>query len=70
MILHLAVYFHFHNSKIFIRIQLIIPNNTLSYLPASIMHMFLAVFGKLLCDVTDDKEAQRDWDFPFIHICI
>ena len=31
------------------------------------MHIFPALIGKLRCDITDDKEMLRDWDFPFIH---
>ena len=31
------------------------------------MHIFPATIGKLRCDVTDDKEVLRDWDFPLIH---
>ena len=31
------------------------------------MHMFPALVGKLRCDVTDDKEMLRDWDFPSIY---
>ena len=29
------------------------------------MHIF-ALINKLQCDVNDDKEVLRDWDFPFI----
>ena len=38
-----------------------------SSLPASIMHIFPAIFGKLRRDVNDDKEVLQDRDFPFIH---
>ena len=30
------------------------------------MHIFPMLIGKLRCDVNDDKEMLRDWDFPFI----
>ena len=31
------------------------------------MHIFHALNSKLQRDVIDDKEVQRDWDFPLIH---
>ena len=34
------------------------------------MHIFPAVIGKLRRDITDDKEVQQDWDFPFIYCTI
>ena len=31
------------------------------------MHIFPALIDKLPRDVTYDKDALEDWDFPFIH---
>ena len=31
------------------------------------MHIFSTLIDKLRRDVIDDKEVQRDVDFPFIH---
>ena len=36
------------------------------YRPASIMHIFPVHMCNLRCDINDDKEVVRDWDFPFI----
>ena len=55
IVLHLVVYFHFHNTEKFIRIQLV-------------NHSKNALIRKLRFDVNDVKEVLRDWDFPFIHL--